>query len=119
MYGLAIPELIIGLIVILGVGLMVYSVHRRNQRNKKPPKIWAAILLSFFPTPVHGVLYARGIVAALVSSIIIMAALLSFRLYVNPPLSFETLSGDIIESSLIMAVVAGVMAKKERNKLKS
>jgi len=44
-----------------------YRAYRWNKQNKKPPRIWEAVLLSFFPSPVGGILYVGGVVPALIA----------------------------------------------------
>ena len=45
----------------------IYRAYRWNKQNRKPPRIWEAALLSFFPSPVGGILYVGGVVPALIA----------------------------------------------------
>ncbi|MGR3309440.1 MAG: hypothetical protein ACUZ77_01585 [Candidatus Brocadiales bacterium] len=52
------------------VHVPIYMAHRRNEKNNKQSKVWAAVLLSFLPSPVGGILYVKGVIVALISFLI-------------------------------------------------
>lgn len=90
----------------------VYRAYRRNMENKVPPKIWAAVLLSIFPSPVGGILYTTGIVPALISFCGLVGVAVAAELLIHLP--FSSIAGYYI---LGMAIISGVLARNKKDAL--
>ena len=112
MFAVGLVELIITGIIIVVFHIPVYRAYRRNMENKVPPKIWAAILLSIFPSPVSGVLYTIGLAPALISFFALMGITIAVDLLMHLP--FDSLIEYYI---LGMAIISGILAKMQKNSL--
>lgn len=94
------------------INIPVYFAYRSHVRKKKSPKIWAAILLSIFPSPVSGILYTSGIIPALISLLVFFGVLILNLLFMILPL--KSLFGLYL---IIMVIIAGSEAKNKKDTL--
>jgi hypothetical protein len=107
MFGLGSVELIVVMLVILlPLHYLIYRAYKRNMKNKVPPKIWAAVLLSIFPSPVGGILYATGIVPAVISFCVFVGIVIVAEILLK--MSFDSNKGIYI---FLMMIIAGILAK--------
>lgn len=94
------------LIFLAVIHIPTYLVHRHNKKQNKPPKVWAAVLLSFFPSPVGGILYVSGIFLTL----IVFFLLVALVVVVDLVASSNFIGGPV----LAMPIIAGYLASKKR-----
>jgi len=58
---------------VLLLHLPIYLCHRRNRINDKPPNPAIAFILSFFPSPLGGILYVNGLLGAVPCLLVLIA----------------------------------------------
>ena len=112
MFRLGLSELIVVGIVIVGFNIPVYRAYRRNMETKIPPKVWAAVLLSIFPSPVSGILYTIGLVPALIAFLALIGVTIANELLMHLPLN--SLIGYYI---LGIGIISGILAKPQKDSL--
>ena len=101
-------QLAIMLVFMFLLHLPIYRSYRHNKQNRKPPKIWEAVLLSFFPSPMGGILYVGGIVPALIgyALVVLVLAIVKF----SELLAYFSLAS-------VFALASGIWAYKRKKLL--
>ena len=106
MFGVGFVEWIVIGLVMVAFHIPVYRAYRRNLKDKVPPKVWAAVLLSIFPSPVGGILYTAGITPAAILFCVLMGAAIAAELLLRLPL------GSTVRFYIfVMPILSGIFAK--------
>jgi hypothetical protein len=100
------------LTVLLLCHIPVYLRYRRNERDKIPPSVWIALLLTFLLSPTGGLLYVDGLIWA---AIILVGLIATIMLPMILPKNLVSIVPLIL--MFLMCIPAARANQKRKNRL--